>query len=376
MLNIIIDTSIYRQNPDRNNAGFTAIERLCEQGIARLHLPFFVEKEFITHRVSELSKKSAEALKAVRSVPRGRLSPEDVQRLQDVTTTLREIKSHIEQAVTEEFQQWIARLGVERHEIKPGHGRRVADAYFGGHLPFRTVKNRNDFPDAFIWETIRDLTENAHVNVCVIVADGGLFSCCEANVALKVFASFDDFFASEGVKNAIADEFFRNRFDEIITALSTQEKDIISEIQGDEEEGLIGKEITHRFIPSDHNDAVINSVGKPENYAFDFKQASYFGNGIIVIPFSFNVDVNAEFYIFKSDYYCMSEEKQGEISVSDWNDHYFEAEDVFSLTVDGHIAVRMTLSDPLNTTVEILTENADISIDSIDSITVYPNQDY
>jgi hypothetical protein len=46
MLHVIIDTSIYRNDPKRGKGSFRALTRLCEGGKIVLYIPAYVKGEF------------------------------------------------------------------------------------------------------------------------------------------------------------------------------------------------------------------------------------------------------------------------------------------------------------------------------------------
>ena len=83
----------------------------------------------------------------------------------------------------------------------------------------------------------------------------------------------------------------------------------------------------------------------PNYPGIDLEEAEYYGSGIIAAPFSFQTDVFGSYYIFKSDFGALTEGRAASIGISEYgNKHYYEAEEEFSVTVNGRITLTMDLS--------------------------------
>ncbi|HDZ3764040.1 TPA: hypothetical protein RSW74_003472, partial [Vibrio cholerae] len=127
---------------------------------------------------------------------------------------------------------------------------------------------------------------------------------------------------------------------------------------------IIGSVITDSTIPDDNNEATISSFGEVEDIELELDNLLYYGSGSVGIPFQLEIDVYAYFYIFKADYYAMGYR----LSVSDHNDHYFEAEDEFRVTVRGIATVKF---DRDNLDFDDFSNSLDLEsliIDSVESI--------
>ncbi len=51
------------------------------------------------------------------------------------------------------------------------HGKRVTDAYFAGGEPFSSPKHRMDFPDAFIYESVKDIAAKRGTLHVIVAAE-------------------------------------------------------------------------------------------------------------------------------------------------------------------------------------------------------------
>jgi hypothetical protein len=82
------------------------------------------------------------------------------------------LKKKVHDLVEEEFAMWMKHYGVTLERCSDPHLPEIVDGYFTGAPPFKQAKNRNDFPDAFIWHTVLDL-KSQFTDLRFVVNDGG-----------------------------------------------------------------------------------------------------------------------------------------------------------------------------------------------------------
>ncbi len=81
--------------------------------------------------------------------------------------------------------------------------------------PFKEAKRRDDFPDAFIWQTILDLSVE-HKRVHVISDDEAIRKACDKKkIEIVSHGSLWDFLNSWAVKDKLSDRFAERYFDEL-----------------------------------------------------------------------------------------------------------------------------------------------------------------
>jgi hypothetical protein len=106
MLDILIDTNIYRKDPNQTGLPFKAIERLCKAGALRLHIPYIVLREFQTQQLEQYRKEMQAAFKGISTVLDRRLSGEVKSQLAGIKAALEEIMPTVEH----EAQEGLVRL--------------------------------------------------------------------------------------------------------------------------------------------------------------------------------------------------------------------------------------------------------------------------
>src|SRR5580692_1229 len=70
MLHVIIDTSIYRNDPKRGKAAFRALTRLCEGGKIVLYVPAYVKGEFVSQQKIAVEDDIRKIITAAKSITR------------------------------------------------------------------------------------------------------------------------------------------------------------------------------------------------------------------------------------------------------------------------------------------------------------------
>ena len=138
---------------------------------------------------------------------------------------------------------------------------------------------------------------------------------------------------------------------------------------------IVHKTVNFTDILDDNNEAYIESVGQPYNIILKPEWAEDSNNNLFVVKFTLVVECELSYYIYKADYYTINDDKYKRISIHDWNDHYFSAEETYQLNVEGIISVKgdstpLELSLLLDNELLEFLEETDISIDSITSIEV------
>src|SRR5437899_6350671 len=157
MLYVIIDTSIYTQDPKRSKAAFRAFTRLCEHNKIALYIPDFVRGEFISQQKADVEKNLEAIITAAKSITRRTRDDRLVELAEEVTKAVEKTVPKCAALTAEEFNKWAKRCKAIAGKIKPEHAVRVVADYFEGAPPFSSAKHRNDIPDSFIWQTILDV---------------------------------------------------------------------------------------------------------------------------------------------------------------------------------------------------------------------------
>lgn len=374
MIHVVADTTVYRADPKREKAAFRALTRLATGRYLTLHIPEIVRREFISQQQEQLSRHIQELRGELHNLSRRPLSQSAADFVETTTKKLTSLSADLAAFTEDEFTQWATNMSAVIHPIRESHGLRVVDAYFAGTPPFREPKRRADFPDAFLWEAIRDLAE-FHTPLCVVSSDKGILNAARGVDGVIVYETLDDFVASEPFQALLRKHFASTNFKALLALLPKHLDLVSSAIANELVDELAGQTVRSDEIPDDNSQAIISMVDEPTDLAIDIDAAVDHGDGLFVVPFSLRTECLLDYAIFKADFYTLPDEKSDRISTSELNKHYYAAQEYYNLRVEGLLSVEVDAealrsSDLSEDDLLAILGDADISIDSIEHIEV------
>jgi PIN domain len=343
MLHVIIDTSIYRKDPKRTTGAFRALTRLCEGKKVTLYVPEYVKREFLSQQKIAVEDEIRNIKTGAKSISRRSLDEKLIAFADEVGGAADKILPKIGVRTTEEFTRWAKRCKAVASKIKLEHALRVTDDYFEGAAPFTSVKNRNDIPDSFIWQTVLDLADGKK-RVYFVVHDGALVKSAQSLSNVTVYETLEAFIDSPECKKALEDlttEVVARNIARAKLILSRSESSLKGTVEKDIVDALMNGTVHDSSIPDDNGEGVIMGADSPENVTFNFEGIEYYGGSEIGIPFTATVDCELNYAIYKPDYYLLDEDKTEKISISERNEHYYDADETYTLDVTGVLSVEL-----------------------------------
>lgn len=341
MIHVLLDTNIYRHNPSRDNLQFKALEKLAKAKAIRLHIPYIVMREFQTQQREIYSKNLTKALSGLSGLARKQLSSDILDKLKALKKELDNESENILSDAENQITQWAKTIDANLFPLCIEQTNAALEAYFQGKPPLKSIKNREDIPDSFIVQSIYKLNTE-HNGIHVVAGDGKVRDAFSDLDTVSTYESLANFIETAFIQDELKDIDLINNIGSIVTALQQHENqgsEILSFISSNIGETIVWQTFTDQSIPDDNHEATVNSYGEPEDIVLEFSDIAYYGNGQFGIPFNLKIIVLADYYIFKSDYYSMNPEIEHIPSVTDHNDHYFEAEEEFELCINGLVSV-------------------------------------
>ena len=343
-LHVVIDSCIYRRDPKRNTTGFRAIARLAAARRIQIHVPYYIQQETITGQAKALSDKFSAVVSQLSSVKRVTGHTATINATRQILTQAKQLHKFATRTVEEEFAAWIAHTHALTYKVDDNHGKRVTDAYFTGGAPFKSLKNRNDIPDSFIYESIQDIA-NLHGMLHVIVADKNLRAHCKRLGNVSGYASVDQFVQTKDCQASLRELDEVSNIDRIRKILPNEQEILETHLEGQLDKPLSEMKATGS-IPDDNEEAwIYGGVSLQEYTWFDFEQLEYYGDGVVSIPFEATVMGTIFYHIFKADWHMMSDDERNGINVSDCNRHYYEAEEVRDIDVEGKLVLSFPIEE-------------------------------
>ena len=343
-MHVVIDTSVYSADPKRIKAGFEAITRLAAARRIQLHLPYYVRQELLTQQAERLSNDYNKIINAASSVLRITAHQSTCDVINQALGQIKELANGAVETALEELDSWIANTQTLTYELDNSHGGRVTEAYFKGAKPFSRPKQRKDFPDAFIYESIRDITSK-HGTLHVIVADKNLKDACNHLDDVQTYSDIEAFIRLPECQTLLQNLDEVRNIDRIRNRLPQEVRLLENGLEEQIIDPLAGTPVTCPR-PADNEEASVLGVGAPRDTEFQFDQVEYYGEGKIGINFSTVAEAcEINYFIFKSDLYAMDYEVASRIDVSDWNRHYYSAEETRDVDVTGQLVLRISTEE-------------------------------
>ena len=136
-----------------------------------------------------------------------------------------------------------------------------------------------------------------------------------------------------------------------------------------------GREIKSSNIPNDDHEASIISIGEINHLDLHVDQLTYNSSNVFIFPFSVKVESYLSYFIHKSDYCLLDDERTDRMSVSDLNDHVYSVEEEYLLALEGNMSITLDASvfqyaDISDEDLIEAIENSQVDIDSIDKISI------
>jgi hypothetical protein len=369
-VHVLLDTCIYRKHPKRSKPSFRALTRLASAGYVQIHIPEYVKREYLTYQQHEISEHVAKFKTAAGDIARCTGEPELLARAQEIAGIAAAMLENANDGIAGDFQAWIAASHAIEHPIKPEHGPRVTDAYFAGGLPFRKPKHRDDFPDAFIWQAALDIVAE-HEELWIVSDDGRLRETAENQEGMEGLKTLEELIATDECQDGLTElvpAMVRENIERLKNLLPQAERHLLGHLASGIAKELDGKTVRHYAIPEDNNEAVILSVDEPADADFDCADAEYYGDADLGVPFTTTVNCTLNYRIYKGDYFSHPD---SDISISEWNDHYFDADQNYDITVEGTLTLlldeeKLAKDDLTNQDLLDLAHDADCSIEVLE----------
>lgn len=337
LIHLIIDTSVLRASPYYKSEEYKSLEILINEGFLKIYLPYIIENEYI-EQLKEPYLKEFDSIKNSLETLKN-LYLTNTEEITNIEQSIIAAENNTIENIIKDFEiNFCTKLKIEKLDIEPHYTKEVFDKYFKGSLPFKNKKNREDIPDAFIFEYIRDI-KNKESNTVVLVNDNRLHNACN-EIGVTPFKSLKEFIECKEIQNILNKLNKSMNFSNFLNYLKSN-NDIKNFLENYHVKELEYMTITSHYIPSDDNSAQIVRIYTPENIECDFEKLIHYGNKKIGIPVTFDIEVTADLYIFKADYYM----KDYNFPVEDWNDHYFSAEINYLLKIESVVIVDISQID-------------------------------
>ncbi|HEX4168208.1 MAG TPA: PIN domain-containing protein [Bryobacteraceae bacterium] len=290
-------------------------------------------------RSKRLSRRVAAALKKLR-----RINDADEFGV-FATNTIGAVKKISAKAKTEseaEFAAWLKDVNATESTMTFEDAQGAFNGYFDGEAPFKTIENREDIPDALIWQAVKRLASE-HRHIHFVVGDKTLRAAADDHDGIITYAKLDEFIQTDQCQDALkeisANENRERNRARVRLRLPGIVASLTKRLQSDMITALDGKEVKDSSIPDDNNEGMVIGVGEASYVEFDFARIEYYGDDEIGIPFTASVECTVNYAVYKADYYTLDEDKMERMSIDERNRHYYDVDEEYTLAVNGVLSL-------------------------------------
>ena len=333
-MKVILDTNIFTADHIFCRTEMIIFQSLYNEGKIELLIPEIVLREFITQEQERANDAKKKILKELNSFCNTVYGNE-----KDIKMDIRDkVKSNFEKTnekIQIRIDKFLNDTNAKILNSKPEDLRETLDRYFNGDIPFKKIKSRDDIPDCLIYLSIRDIEKDG----LIFISDDSNLRKAVQNEGITVFSNLVDFVNTENIKDLLeikrVDDFLYAKLSQIL-----DNEKFINLFHETLEQSLLYKTIKDERIPDDNNEGTITGINGiyPTEYSID--EIIKHGGGLFSVPFFCEIDAYLDYFVYKADYCAFDEDRTNEISVEDWNDHYYQAEEEYLLICNGKLGLR------------------------------------
>ena len=198
---LILDSTVYKQVPKLNSQLFKVLTQYTRISVFKLYIPEIIEKEYITWVRAEAQAAYDKVISATESLNKFRDESFILGAAFAFSITASTAHSDANGVLKKVMQNWNdfkIKTNAVGLSIAEQHGAQVMSSYFSGEIPFSKIKNRLDIPDAFIYQSLLDLTKN-NENIVFISSDKNFIQKIKSE-KITCFESLTQLFSSEQYK--------------------------------------------------------------------------------------------------------------------------------------------------------------------------------
>lgn len=376
MINVVIDTSIYRKDPMRVKAAFRVLTKLATNGFVRVHIPHVVEREFTTQQLALLEITFGEYRKFISSI-RKKVSESLTIEVNGIDKLNTAFRGKAEAEIVNSLSNWAAEISAEIHPAQPHHGELILEAYFSGSAPFSQPKERKDFPDAFIYESIKDLAA-LKKTIHAVSADENLRNACSKLKDVKTYRALEAFLKSASCVEASRHLEHLEKLNLFRSHIGFYTADFTGHVNRLLLNYLPYKTFEDTHFKSDDNSGAVEMMDESESIEIDESKIEILGIDTLLVPFSCRLGALVYYSIFSADYWALDDNEIHGITVhqdENSSDHYLEASEDITLEILGvfSISLEFEQEEEINnpeTDFDSYLVDANVTLEDVNSIAV------
>ena len=155
---VALDSTVLKQYPQLAGGALTFTIRYARIGAIRLFIPRIVEQEYLSWGEELLQEVITATNRSVSNLER-LISRKEAFRLQIVEWSATETAKDLLAEFHARWKTFVDETSASIVPILEQDAQRAFESYFHGKPPFKRAKNRDDIPDAFIFEAVNRIAQ-------------------------------------------------------------------------------------------------------------------------------------------------------------------------------------------------------------------------
>ncbi len=341
---VVLDSTVFKQSPSLDSELFILLLKYIRLDKIRLYIPYIVEQEYLTwieEKISMASQRVSEAIKSLDKIyPRNLIFSQNI--IDFITANqLSDTKSKI----IENWGNFKKETKADILIISKEHGEKVMDSYFNGNSPFRSVKYREDIPDAFIYEAIMDLQSKE--NIIIFISQDKRFSETLEKDHIKTYYNLSELFNDINIK--IDNKYFETN-EELSRAIK-----ILKYFKNEFENKLDKETSFFESVENIENTIFDNIYGNIDtfysllkNIIYDYNDLAILDKGLFSLPFSGKIITSVNYIISKDEVLLYPKNRIDSLKEMIEKDiNSYEIDENFENPIVGKCIIKIDDSDPL-----------------------------
>ena len=345
-MNIIIDSTEFKKDRGLNKSDISLIKDMGAEKLLILHIPHFVYKECSSSSIDDIKTELNQIKSNLKSFDRKGMGKSDFIKAEKINREILKLYDNVEASNQELWDDFIMESNAILYDYEEKDSIEVFDAYFTGGKPFKSLKKRDDIPDAFIYQTIKKLSKSSKIHL--VSGDKNLREKCVDLKNVIIFPTFNDLYANTKF-NKLRQKYDKLKYNRKVSyakLLLIDHHDSFEDVVYEFIRNLGSWELHDTGLPSDNGEVTVHAIDNPE-IEIDESNIKFINNKFFV-PLIIRGEASIDYAVFKADYWA--NENMPSIS-EDLNKHYYLLEDIITIILKKTFSIDLEdikEDEPLN----------------------------
>lgn len=333
LIHVVFDSNFLRTDRSLNKTDMIYMRSLAKLGLVKMHFPWIVYKECTLHNITDITSELDTAENKLKSLSRKGLHEDEELVLNKISCQILKTKPKVKDSVEKVWNEYIKETDSILHPLREDYTAKIFEGYFSGLPPFKKLKSREDIPDAYIFESLKDLALIHPIHF--LSKDENLGATAATISNITVHKTFENFYNANDFEYTKLYYEHKGKNELLLMKFI----DLIPLVRKVIENEVDLWEPFEAFVdyPLSNDDRI--SIGSIDDIKVSInKDKVKLIDGKFYVPLKITGEASIDFFMDRSLYYEIDDDVKLP-SVSDWNDHVYFAEDTDNIIFEHTIVI-------------------------------------